>query len=310
MHLAHPLLLRCTVLGILIAGFLVVDFAVPNVLPHDDLLAAALLGSCIGQINLIAVLAALAEGNFILRLPTSALLGAMMWYAIILGNGMAHTYARFSLDDAILLGLFLLAGIVIAQLPLWIARMVFHWQLINRNARAGPPAPGRLQFSMQQMVVAIALLSMALAPLRTILPPGSLGKPQFVGPMFLWLATVAICNLLLTMPCTWGAMRPASKLVPWGIAWLLYCGMLTGAEFGAITVLFGPPGGPRLKLPLDVGLFFYVFNLSQCATVFGAMLLLRVLGFQLVRGWPTGQSTLARSASEGPGCGPSIVSQN
>ena len=166
MHFKTPFVLRCTVLGILIAGFLGLDFALPLLFPGSHagdpaVLLAVLFGSCIGQINLIAVWAALAQGNFVVRLPWSALLVTMMWHALILGNRMTWD-TFFHLYDAVLLGAFLLAGIVTAQIPLWIARKVFRWQLISRGAPAAPPAHGRLQFNLQQMLLATTLLSVAL----------------------------------------------------------------------------------------------------------------------------------------------------
>jgi hypothetical protein len=138
------------------------------------------------------------------------------------------------------------------------------------------------------MLLATALLSIALAPLRTILPPGIPGKPDFDPVTLAIFAAGTICNFLVTMPCIWGAMRPASKLIPLGLGWLLYCGLLTAVEFGALCALLGPPGGGDKTL--DVGSFFYILNVSQCATVFGALLVLRMLGFQLVRRSPADRS--------------------
>ncbi len=308
MHFKTPFVLRCTVLGILIAGFLGLDFALPLLFPGSHagdpaVLLAVLFGSCIGQINLIAVWAALAQGNFVVRLPWSALLVTMMWYALILGNRMTWD-TFFHLYDAVLLGAFLLAGIVTAQIPLWIARKVFRWQLISRGAPAAPPAHGRLQFNLQQMLLATTLLSVALAPLRTILPPAVGGGVDFHGEMLVLFAAVTVCNFLVTMPCIWGAMRPASKLMRLSIGWLLYCGLLTALEVGTLVALIGtlrPDDHARL------GLFFYLLNVSQCATVFGALLLLRALGFQLVRGFPTnrtsspaGTSVVSRSTEGEP----------
>ena len=65
MHLSRPLLVRCAVLGILIAGFLGADFALPFFFPRHrpDMLGAVLLGNYIGQINLIAVWAVLCRGT-------------------------------------------------------------------------------------------------------------------------------------------------------------------------------------------------------------------------------------------------------
>ena len=88
-------------------------------------------------------------------------------------------------------------------------------------------------------------------------------------------------------------MRPARKLIPLSFGWLLYCGVLTAVEFGSLCALLGPADA-------GVGLFFYIANVSQCATVFGSLLVLRALGFQLVRGSPTGRSS--------PSAGTSVVS--
>jgi hypothetical protein len=281
MHFAHPRLLRSVVLGILIAGFLGVDFAVPLCMSGgENLLAYAMLGCCIGQINLIAVWAALARGNFVVRLPWSLLLGTMMWYALVLGNRTTY-YVRFSLDEAILLGVFLLAGIVVAQIPLWIAGKVFGWQLITRDAWASPVGQGRLQFNLQHMLLGTALLSIALAPLRKILPLDVRGRSGFDGEMLVVFAVVAICNLLVTIPCIWGAMSRTSRLMLLAVGWIVYCGLLTAIEVGTVAVVLrGPPLAGEL---LRAALHLYLFNASQCATVFGTLLLLRALGFQLVR---------------------------
>ena len=289
MHYARPFVLRCTVLAILIGGFLGVDFAVPLVDPGSgpNVLGTVLLGCCIGQINLIGVWAALAPGNFVVRLPWSALLGAMMWYALILGNRVSDE-TRFALSRAMLLGVFLLAGIVVAQIPLWIARLDFRWRLTHRDASPDPSGRGRLQFNLQQMLLGTTLLSIALAPVRTVLPLNVGNSTYYRGELselLVLFAAATVCNLVATMPCIWGAMRAVSKLILLGIGWLLYCGVLTAAEYGTLVAFWGSPPGVEAR----TAIFFYLLNVSQCATVFGSLLLLRALGFQLVRTSPPGQ---------------------
>jgi hypothetical protein len=213
------------------------------------------------------------------RLPWSLLLGTMMWYAIILGNNR-WCDRSFSLDNAMLSGGFTFAGIVVAQIPLWIARHVFRWQLVTRDAPCGSMACGRLQFNLQQMFLGTTFLSIALAPIRTILPLGARHADHLNREMLVLFVVAAIGNFLVTMPCIWGAMRRVSKPIYLGIVgWLLYCGVLTAVEYGTL-VAYGVQAG--------LGLLFYLINISQCATVFGAMLLLRSLGFQLLRTSPTG----------------------
>jgi hypothetical protein len=133
------------------------------------------------------------------------------------------------------------------------------------------------------MLLGTALLSIALAPLRTILPLNVRGRSGFDGETVVLFAAVVICNLLVTMPCIWGAMRRASSLMLLTVGWFLYCGLLSGVEVVAVGAVLHdmPPAGEFLVVVVVLRL--YLINVSQCATVFGTLLLLRALGFQLVR---------------------------
>ena len=277
----------------MIGGFLGVDFTVPLFFPGHgpDMLGALLLGCCIGQVNLIAVWAALAPGNFVVRLPWSALLGTMMWYSLILGNQMQQSSFSqhrlpsppFSLDDAILLGALLVVGIVIAQIPLWIAGKIYGWKMTSPDLPASRPTHGRLQFSLQQMLLGTTLWSIALAPIRTILPLDVRSVAHFNAEMLMAFAAIALGNSLLTMPYIWGAMHFASKLTASIVGWLVYCVVLAAVEFGIFVALIG-----RSRNENAVVHFLFCVNASQCVTVFGAMLPLRALGFQLRRTSPAG----------------------
>ena len=88
-------------LAVLIAGHLLVDFIVPVLFFRGDQaqwLLAAMLGLCIGQINLIGVWAAMAPGRVMLRLPWTIFLTTLMWYALILGNRLRKFLAEFEHD--------------------------------------------------------------------------------------------------------------------------------------------------------------------------------------------------------------------
>ena len=107
--------------------------------------------------------------------------------------------------------------------------------------------------------MATAILSIALAPLRTILPPGFVRVPHFEGEMFVLRRRGHVQfwqRYLASRGCC-----PASKLIPLGVGWLFYCGLLTAAEFGALVAVLGPPSPS--EGPFAVGLFFYVLNVSQ-----------------------------------------------
>ena len=67
--------LACAVAAVLFCAFLGVDAITPSVLRgRDDWLPAILLGICIAQVNLIALWAAMAPGNIVVRISWSTLL--------------------------------------------------------------------------------------------------------------------------------------------------------------------------------------------------------------------------------------------
>jgi hypothetical protein len=121
-------------------------------------------------------------------------------------------------------------------------------------------------------------LSVALAPARLVLPQGDFGGFYLDGELLILLPVVAVCNLVITVPCIWGAFLKVEILVPLAFGWLLYCAFLTLIEFGVLCAAFSPPPDA-----VDVLLLMYVVNVSQCVTVFGTLLVCRGLGFRLMR---------------------------
>jgi hypothetical protein len=277
MHFARLFVLRCGVLGTLIVGFLGVDSILGS---PADLINPLALGIFVGQVSLIAAWVALARQNVILRASSSLVLGMMMWYALILGNrgsGMASSLSRGQL---VLLGAFFLAGIAVAQIPLWISRKLFGWRLASGDTVDLPWTQGRLQFNMQPMLVATALVSIAMAPLRTILPPEDVEPSGFGGELCLEFTLAAISGLMLTTPCIRAAMCRASRLIPIGFMGFVYCGVITALVLGMYVAIVG-----SISLDEYLGrcLLFFMVNVSQCVTVFGTLLLFRALGLRLVR---------------------------
>ncbi len=265
------------VTGIVIGAFLVVDFITP--LAMDFWLAwpvLFLMGVCFGQVNLIATWAALAPGNVVVRLPWALLLLTLTWYGLVLGSRCASP-VYFSFADAALLGICLFVGVASAQVPLWIAGRLFRWRLVSWGGAAGEPSDGRLQFQLGHMMLGMLFVSIALAPGRVVLPPGDLADVRIDSELPILLPVVVACNLLIAVPCIWGAFRRKEILGRLIAAWLGYCLLVTAAELAVLVAFLGP--APTEEVPSQL----YVFNLAQCATVFGTLLLFRALGFRLVR---------------------------
>ena len=287
--------------GIIVCVFLVADFVTPFIGPlGPDLPGMIMLGICIGQVNLIATWAALAPGNVVVRLPWVFLLSVLMWYSLVLGvRATGDEY--FGLEEAVLLAMFLLVGVVSAQGPLWIARRLFRWRLVSWAGAVPEPSQGRLQFQLRHLMLGMLFVSIALAPGRVVLPAGDLTSFRGLGyEWFALLALLVVCNLLIAVPCIWGAFARVTIIIPLALGWLVYCAVVTAVEFNILVSILGPRNTPE-----ELRYLMYILNVSQCATVFGTLLVLRALGFRLVRvpsrrAQATGQSPF-RSTDVGPG---------
>jgi len=272
---------------ILIAGHLVVDLIAPHVMihPEPDWLLAGMLGLCVGQITLIGVWAAMAPGRVILRLPWGMLLAALMWYALVLGNqtrGLFQSpWAGFDAEDALLLGLILLAGVVVAQIPLWIASRLLGWRITPPQSTA-PKAIDERQFNIKHLIASMLIVSVALGLGRDAMPSGEWRLPGLHGELTILFATVAVVNLIVAVPCIWGAFAHWKWVMPLAILWIFYALIVSILEVGTLSALLGSPLGDS-ELWLFVTLLTTLFNLAECLTVFGTLAVLRLIGFRLIR---------------------------
>lgn len=263
------------VLSTLISGMLLADYATPWVLDEgSDWIQAVFLGVCSGQLNLIAVWAALGPGNIVLRLPWSVLLTVFMWYALVLG---LRRWGRVELDDAVLLGVVLFGAVVVLQIPLWIASRSSGWRLTAAHLQGIPAKPEQLQFELRHMLIGMAILSAALAPARAVLPPGSLENLVKAGWSWVPVTVGLVVNLAVVVPCIWLAFLRPKIGGQVALGWLACVAMATGLE---VLVFIGVWG-----TPVDAGFFllYFVVNVFQCATVIGVLLVLRLLGWRLER---------------------------
>ncbi len=240
----------------------------------------ALAGICAGQFNLVAIWSALAEGRLILRLPWSLLLATLIWYALVIGNRIASLPTRraMSFGEAVTLGVVLLAGLVVVQLPLWFAGKGFGWRLTSPSV-PGDSAEQQQQFNIGHLLLGTGLIAVTLALGRFVLPVGGYGGFTLHHELPTMLMVIGIVNLAVTLPCIWGAFADYRIVLVGLFAWPVYCLAVTGVEFAALVAMLGSPGGEdHLVL-----LMFGIFNLTQCLSVFGTLLLLRAVGFRFVR---------------------------
>lgn len=268
--------------GLAVIGFLVFDFIAPAFMDFDEdwiWLTMLVIGVYVGQVNLIATWGALGPGNVVVRLPWSILLGFLTWYSMVLGF---WTWRPAELDnqDIILLGPIILGGIIVAQIPLWIAGQSLRWRLIDVEDAGSEPAGGPLQFSLWHMLLVMVFVALALGPARLVLPSLDFDGLHLDDELTAILAAIVITNLVMTVPCIWGALVKSNPVPP--LAWPAYCAVVTAVEFGSLCVVLGSPGSDWMEILLA----FLLLNLSQCATVYFLLRIFRAVGFRLVQASP------------------------
>ncbi len=267
----------------LITVFFALDFIIPQIGEYmPECCLGALWGIGIAQPTLIATWAALAPGNLVVRLPWALTLVAAMWCALVLGSrpGVVR-------EDAALLGVLLLAGNVFAQVPLWIAKAAGRWNLVSVGSGTPRSRLGPWQFNLRHLLVATFLVAVVLSIACSVLPLLPVKHNCYFGMAVivsvLLSALLLPCSLLVTFPCIWGAVRSKGTTIPLALGWLLLCGVVTGGEIANLSACLGPDTfGPGQTLAQHAP-FFFLLNACQGATVFGALLVYRRLGFRLVR---------------------------
>ena len=272
-----------TLIATLIAGHLVIDLIAPQLFfgAANEWLLIAMLGLCVGQITLIGVWAAMAPGRVMLRLPWSLLLATLMWYALVLGNRMhgafsEYDFLTFHAEDALLLGLVLLAGVSFVQIPLWIASRLLGWRLMSPRS-SDDAAVDERQFNIKHLIVGMFLVSIALGLGRIVMPAGDWKLSGLEYEFMIILPTIGVVNLIVAVPCIWGAFAHWKLLIPLAFGWVLYALIVSIVEVGVLIAFLGSPGDD------SIWLIFTLFNVAQCLSVFGTLAALRLIGFQLVR---------------------------
>jgi hypothetical protein len=285
---------RRVVVGGLIAVFFCVDVAMTGRIADNSLgpIFGITIGMVIGQLNLLATWGALGTGSALLRVPGTLLLGVLAWYGLILGCHLAVPGPGSSIQpgDAAVLGIVLLVGILVAQLPLWIAGRILRWRLVGE---AIPSDRDDRQFQLRHVLLGMFFVSLVLAIGREIMPAGDRALAMD-GVLGILIAALVITNLLITVPCIWATFHfSSSTLVKTTLSYPLYCAGITGLEFGSLCVFLGPPGNYG-----ETFVTFLAMNLSQGVTVLGSLLVLRFVGLRFIRQTPDSFETKMTMADE------------
>jgi len=266
-------------LTLIVYGFFIADLfmvAMMDFVANYEFLAVFCMGVCVGQLNLIGAWGALVPGKVIVRLPWAAFLGVLMWQAMIMGQSSGRGMRN---DERLMLGVAIGFGVVVTQVPLWLARRPFGWRLVPPRFSLDNLASMDAQFNLKHLFLGMVFASLALAMARFTLADVTMRDFDVDGEILLILAIVAIWNALVTAPCIWLAFNQGGRLIVGAAAWTLYVLLASAIEVFVLIFFLGSPGGSNGAIIL----FFALFNLAQCLTVFATMLLLQGIGFRLVR---------------------------
>ena len=242
-------------------------------------------GICVGQLYLIAVWAALAPTNVVVRTSWAFFLATLMWYASLLGGRESlfiSSSSKIARPQAIVMIITLVTSIVLLQIPLWIARKKYHWRLVRQQDHDDATAIAESQYQIRHLLAAMLLLSAVLTPLYLVLPSSSGYEVWYFSlRLFLGKPLMLLANYILLIPCFILAYKVKSRWIPLAFAVLLpYSVVVTLAEVPAYYVISVVSDHVSFEPP---SLASCLCKLAQYATVLGGLLVLRALGYRLGR---------------------------
>lgn len=270
-----------TVAVIAIACVIANALVMPTIDSGDDdygelLVMSIALGMMIGQINLISIWAALAPGRLAVRLPWALMLTVVMW-AILCVDFFNEGVSTDALYQS---GVILVCAQLAAQTPLWIGAKLGGWRLASRSQRKRGIEVAEAQFSIGHMLSGTLLLALALGLIRwTIAGRPAAWSNIVVDPHILVILVGAtVTNLIIVVPAIWLAFVPTHQLWPTLMRWTLFVFLVSLAEVAILSTILWTPSSW-----LATGGATAMINLSQTGLVVTVLLVLRGMGYRLVR---------------------------
>jgi len=249
--------------------------------PGAEVLIGPWMGIATGQFGLVAIWGVLAPQKLLHRLGVSLLLGAILATSFGLGLVAASAGHGPPPPEAIpsLLGLLLLLPQIIAgvQVPLWVARLFWGWQVAH--VRELGSLSRAKQFSIAQMLTVTALIAVLLALNQ---PAGRLLN---VPPRELWVQTglsalgAFVLSSLSTPPAVYAVLR--CRQVSQG------CLAIGAYAFLFAFVLCVIIASIARGMPGEVVVIIFGYSAGLALTLTLPLLVLRNFGFRLVIGNPS-----------------------
>jgi hypothetical protein len=274
----------------IVLAFAAFDYLTPLVSANGppinaEWLIAIPFGAFMAEAMLIAVWEALGTLNIVIRSALWLLFGLMMWYLLIFAiQNSTVEGSQLDRERMIEFGVFIISGVTILQVPLWMARLVFRVRMLSPDEDAASSARARLQFQLKDLLLATTIVAIALSPLRLIMSKESHarvipGSRPFIE-MAVVLVVAAAIVLAGTLPGLWAAFS-RRRTFELAVALAVYVPLVTAIELAiAIAIVGRPPGANE---GFEVFGVLCLLNLVQIAVFFSIIRTYYALGYRLQR---------------------------
>ncbi len=235
----------------------------------DSLLGVA-FGIPYGQLGFAAIWAVMAPTRVSVRVLVSSVLGAV---AIA---GFVGFFGAIHFEDFVLL-IVAVFGVtwILLQIPLWICRLGFGWQLQLVNGTASTDSHDELQFGIRQLLLWTTILGIVFGMARWGFAESNWGGHVFESQTLIAFVLLGGFSFLLTAPMIWATLLKAYLYVTLPLA-ILFVGMVTLVELPVFNLCLDKSGNPS-------PLFWWLMNFMHTAVLLVSLFALRFAGLRLSR---------------------------
>ena len=268
----HPLTVLFVILLAPMVATALAVFGVWLVLPsHTITRHAALthfvLSGIFAQATLLATWNALGEGSHFVRPMTSLLCLGLIWLAGV----MSLTWLIPFFNEMAAAGFAMFVQWIVIQIPLWILRIRFGWQLGFLDQHHEPGQPRDVQFGIKHLILWTTMVAIALAIGKALVQREVMGSRDFLG-----FGIFLIFNCLFSWPTTFGALADRWMPACVGSAFFITAAVSLAEQFVFQAVDKRNASEPNI---------FFLLNGIQFLWICGTVFIVRRFGYRLVRAW-------------------------
>jgi hypothetical protein len=221
------------------------------------------MGVIFSQVSLVAFWNALGTGRLFLRTIGAILAVSILWaftFLLVMQTYMGKT------TDSIWMGVTMLIQWVVVQLPLWWLRLSSGWRVRLPTETIGSSERGNVQFGIKHLLFWTTIVGVFLGLGRFLLSGEGFHSHDAIA-----YGLLLVFDCLFAWPTLLAGIATRRPVVGTAIS-LLFTIVITAAETYIFSKLLGGDDG-----------VFWGLNSAQFIWMAGSTLVLRYIGFQLVR---------------------------